>query len=324
MDPVVTICIPTFRRLPYLKEAVAAALAQTVSDIEVLISDDGTSEQIRDWSEATAQSDPRVRYRRNATTLGLGGNWNECVAAARGAWILIQGDDDRVLPTFCEVLLSIAEPDSAVLFSNHYVIDSEGKRLAQESEAWTTRYGRDTLAKGKVDDPAQCVWSNSVPMSATLVRSTHIKRLGIKPDLNTPEIELFARLAAEGARFDHEPSYLAEYRIHPGSATTSGLFSEHLFKYLGPIIVPAPVERTKRAFMASLARSAVDRLLQSGDRMGAAEIMRSAYYPADWSDPTLLAQALAARAPASLGIATYRFARRVHELSKAWRRWRSS
>ena len=62
-------------------------------------------------------------------------------------------------------------------------------------------------------------------MSSALVRSDAIKRLGIKTDLNTPEIELFARLAAEGARFDHEPGYLAEFRTHAESSTASGLFS---------------------------------------------------------------------------------------------------
>ena len=320
MDPVVSICIPTFQRLAYLKEAVAAALAQSISNIEVLISDDGSSEQIQAWSEATAQSDSRVRYRRNATNLGLGGNWNACVTAARGEWILIQGDDDRVLPNFCEVLLGIAAPESAVLFSNHYVIDSNGARLERESQEWTTRYARHLLQKGRVADSARCVWNNSVPMSSTLVRATHLKRLGIKVELNTPEIELFARLAAEGARFDHEPSYLTEYRIHAESATTSGLFSEHLFKYLEPIVVPTDVEPTKRTFMAALARSAVDRLLRSGSREGAAQIMRSAYYPRNWSNPALLAQALAVQVPAPLGIAAYLFARRIHEQSKLWRR----
>ena len=79
MTPTVSICIPTYRRLKYLKEAVAAAQAQTLRDIEVLISDDGDSEELRGWAENAVRGDPRVRYRRNEKNLGLGGNWNECV-----------------------------------------------------------------------------------------------------------------------------------------------------------------------------------------------------------------------------------------------------
>ncbi|HTA90130.1 MAG TPA: glycosyltransferase family 2 protein [Polyangiaceae bacterium] len=319
VTPAVTICLPTFRRLHYLKEAVAAAQAQSLRNIEVLISDDGDSAEIKRWSEGAVQADSRVRYRRNEKNLGLGGNWNECVSAARGEWVVIQGDDDRLLPPFCEVLLSVAAPDSTVLFSNHYVIDEHGSRLDEESREWTVRYGRHLLARGKVEHAARCVWSNSVPMSSALVRSDAIKRLGIKTDLNTPEIELFARLAAEGARFDHEPGYLTEFRTHAGSSTASGLFSERLVRYLEPIAVPSAVEDTKRTFMAALTRSAVDRLLRAGEQARAAEIMRSRYYPHSWTDPTLLAQALAVRAPAPLGARAYLLARRLHEARNSWR-----
>jgi glycosyltransferase involved in cell wall biosynthesis len=318
MIPAVSICIPTYRRLHYLKEAVAAAQAQTLRDIEILISDDGDTEELRSWSEAAVQADPRVRYRRNERNLGLGGNWNECVSAARGRWLVIQGDDDRLLPTFCDALLSIAAPDSKVLFSNHYVIDEHGRRLEQESQQWTARYGRHLLARGKVEQAVRCVWSNSVPMSSALVRSDEAKRLGIKPDLNTPEIELFARLAAEGARFDHEPGYFAEFRTHADSSTASGLFAERLLGYLEPIAVPEEVEATKRAFMVPLTRSAVDRLLRAGERKRAAQVMRSRYYPHSWTDPTLLAQALAVRAPAQLGTRAYLLARRLHEARMGW------
>jgi glycosyltransferase involved in cell wall biosynthesis len=318
MTPVVTICIPTFRRLRYLKEAVAAAQAQTLQNIEVLISDDGDSAELKRWSESAVIADSRVRYRKNEKNLGLGGNWNECVSAARGQWIVIQGDDDRLLPSFCEVLLHTAASDSTVVFSNHYVIDESGSRLEQESREWTLRYGRHLLPRGKVEHTAYCVWRNSVPMTSALVRSDAIKRLGIKTDLNTPEIELFARLAAQGARFDHEPAYLAEFRTHAGSSTASGLFSERLIGYLEPIAVPTSVEETKRAYMAPLARSAVDRLLRAGERARAAQVMRSRYYPQSWTDPTLLAQALAVRAPARLGMRAYLLARRLHEARIGW------
>jgi len=314
----VTICIPTFRRLGYLKEAVAAAQAQTLRDIEVLISDDGDSEELRRWSQSAMHADPRVRYRRNETNLGLGGNWNECVSAAQGSWVVIQGDDDRLLPSFCETLLQLATPDSAVVFSNHYVIDAQGNRGERESEEWTVRYRRHLLSRGRVKDAARCVWSNSVPMTAALIRADVIKRLGIKTDLNTPEIELFARLASEGARFDHEPAYLAEFRSHAESSTSNGLFSERLVSYLEQIAVPEAVEETKRAFMGPLTRSAVDRLLRAGERARARHVMNSRYYPRTLADPALLAQALAVWTPLRLGTRAYLLARCLHEARSNW------
>lgn len=318
MPPMVTICIPTFRRLGYLKEAVAAARAQSLTDVEVLISDDGDSTDLQRWCESTALVDPRVRYRKNPRNLGLGGNWNECVSAARGQWLVIQGDDDRLHPSFCERLLQLSVPESVVLFSNHSVIDEHGQVLEKESQAWTVRYRRHLLPRGQVQEPARCVWSNSVPMTSALIRADVIKRVGIKTDLNTPEIELFARLASEGARFDHEPAYLAEFRSHAESSTASGLFSERLVRYLEPIAVPETVEETKRAYMISATRDAVDRLLRAGEQARALEVMSSRYYPRSLTDPALLAQAIAARAPIGLGTRAYLLARRLHEARSNW------
>ena len=60
MTPRVTICIPTFKRLGYLKEAVTAAQAQTLRNIEILISDDGDSAELRRWSEERSAEPTRA------------------------------------------------------------------------------------------------------------------------------------------------------------------------------------------------------------------------------------------------------------------------
>ena len=78
----VTIAIPTYKRLNYLKEAVTSALNQTYENIEVLISQDptkeGLNESIQCWCQSLASQNAKVRYQSNITTLGLAGNWNAC------------------------------------------------------------------------------------------------------------------------------------------------------------------------------------------------------------------------------------------------------
>jgi len=134
-------------------------------------------------------------------------------------------------------------------------------------------------------------------MSAALIRSVDVKRLGIRPDLNTPEIELFARLAAEGRSFVFVPEYLAEYRVHPHSQTSAGLAGERLIKYLDPIPVRAHVEPVKHSFMSALLVSAVNEALKGGDVECARAMMRHRYYP---SLRGQLAHVLVHRALASL------------------------
>jgi glycosyltransferase involved in cell wall biosynthesis len=281
MVPAVTICIPTLarERLPYLREAVDCARAQTRKDIEIIISDDAGPPDIERYAREQQELDPRVRYRRNSRRLGLGGNWNAVAQDARGQYLVIIGDDDRLLPPFVETLLAAGGPDTAVLFSNHYVIDSGGARCDELTRETVAAYARDRLEAGPVADASTCVWRNSVPMLASLTRTADVKRMGIKTDLNTPEIELFARLAAEGREFVFVPNYLAEYRVHANSETTAGLATERLVKYLEPIAVPAHVEPVKAAYMGLLLMSAVNRALRDGDVASAREAMRHRYYP---------------------------------------------
>jgi len=280
MNPLITIGLPTHRRLPYLKEAVASALAQTYSPIEVLISDDGPGTEIGPWAQTLAQKDARVRYQKNARNLGLAGNWNAIVDAARGEWLVLIGDDDRLLPDFLEKLTALIQPEVSVLFSNHYLIDEQGRRLEEASRRQTSTYARDQLPAGLLVQPESWVWRNTVPVTSALLRTSEARRLRFKADLNTPEIELFLRLAREGAGFAFCPEYLAEYRTHSQSTTTAGLWGERLAEYLLPLETSAAVTPWKRHYLAGLLPGAVTRCLLLGDPARARRYLHSEYFPA--------------------------------------------
>ena len=261
------------------------------------------SEERLDW---------RVRYRRNERRLGLGGNWNAVAREAAGTYLVIIGDDDRLLPNFVETLLAARGTDTAVLFSNHHMIGADGARRDDLTLQALVDYARDVLPAGPVQDPAAYVWRNSVPMLASLIRTSDVRRLGIKTDLNTPEIELFARLAAEGKEFVFVPEYLAEYRVHELSETAVGLAPERLLKYLDPIEVPASAEGAKRAFMVALLVSAVNRALREGNVALARTFIANRFYPALRVRPTVVAsQRLLACLPGALARRGMNLATRV-------------
>jgi len=268
-------------------EAVQSALTQDYLRLEVLVSDDGNSNSIREWCLQQLRNDHRLRYRRNAHTLGLAANWNVLAREATGEYLVIIGDDDRLLPGFVSRLVAGAH-DADVVFCNHYVIDSDGRRLEEFSYEYTRRYHRDELSAGKLDEAAVAVWRNAVPMSASLVRADVVRRLKFKEDLNTPEIELFARLAADSGRFVFVPDYLAEYRVHSGSATSSGLTVERLARYLEPLPVPPSIEEYKRELLEGMMPSAVSHALYQGDTELARRLLRSPYYGGDGGAKTLV------------------------------------
>lgn len=308
--PRLTICIPTFNRLGYLQQAVHSALAQTEPGVQVLIGDDGDSFELRSWCTSFAEREPRIRYIKTPRRLGLAGNWNFLAAEAGSEFITLIGDDDRLLPTFAETLLNQAADGADVVFCNHHIIDGGGLRLQQRTREFTERYGRAALAPGPVPDPYRTVWQGSVAMSASIIRTAAVRRHGFKEDINTPELELFVRMVASGASFVFVDAYLAEYRVHEASATTSGLTIDRLAEYLERIEVPPEVEANKRACLEPLLVGGVGVRLARGDVRGARALHASRYYPTA-TNARLVAKRMLLMLPGALVGPAYTSLRRI-------------
>lgn len=98
--PLVTIAIPTFNRATLLRGCIQLALTQSYENIEVLVSDNASSD---DTSKVLSEfSDRRLRVLRQETNIGLLPNWNACLAAATGEYIIFVSDDDRISPQLVE------------------------------------------------------------------------------------------------------------------------------------------------------------------------------------------------------------------------------
>jgi glycosyltransferase involved in cell wall biosynthesis len=313
LTPRVSICIPTVDRLPYLRESVASAQAQSFGALEILIGDDGDSEELRAWALDASATDRRVRYLRTPRKLGLAGNWNFLADSATGEFLTIIGDDDRLRPEFAERLLHETTDEVAVVFSNHYVIDEKGRRLLEASVDLTHQYGRDVLSCGVLANAMQAVWRSSVPMSASLVRTRAVRRLRFRQDINTPEIELFARLSLEGSAFVFVPEYLAEYRSHAGSETARGLTLDRLAEYLEMIEVPADVEPAKRDCLAQVIAAGVGIRLARGDVAGARRLRNSRYYASGFR---AFAQRISLSLPDALAVRAYAALRRIGRFAR--------
>lgn len=98
--PLVTIAIPTFNRAALLRRCVQLALSQTYSNIEVLVSDNASTDDTPKVLHELRNQ--RLRVVRQETNIGLLPNWNACLAAARGEYIVFASDDDEISPQLVE------------------------------------------------------------------------------------------------------------------------------------------------------------------------------------------------------------------------------
>jgi len=125
-DPRISFAIPYYDNPGYLVESVASVLAQTVSDWELVVVDDAGPEPADDVVRRL--DDPRVRYVRNPTRLGLPGNWNQSLRQCRAPLVTLLHGDDRLLPSYGEEVLAAAaaRPDAAAVFTGTTIIDESG------------------------------------------------------------------------------------------------------------------------------------------------------------------------------------------------------
>jgi glycosyltransferase involved in cell wall biosynthesis len=107
--PLVTFGIPAYNRPEFLAEALAAIAAQTAAvNYEVVVCDDGDLAAVAQLSAAFPEG--RCRYLANRPALGPVGNWNRCLAEARGDWVTILHEDDSLYPWYLAAVLPRLRP----------------------------------------------------------------------------------------------------------------------------------------------------------------------------------------------------------------------
>ncbi|MCF4968176.1 glycosyltransferase family 2 protein [Nostoc sp. CMAA1605] len=146
--PLVSVITPTYNRPDYLKAALTSAVRQTYRHIEIIVSDNCSPENPQAIVESF--NDPRIRFSRNTTNLGMFGNTIKAFKMARGKYIASLLDDDMWEADFLEKLVPPLEanPNLALAFCDHYVIDAQGNIDDGMTQECSQFYKRSHLAKG--------------------------------------------------------------------------------------------------------------------------------------------------------------------------------
>ncbi len=126
--PLVSIGIPTRNRAAALAACLDSIRQQDYEPLEVLISDNGSTDATPAIAEAAAKGDARIRYIRHPQNIGLHANHNVCWDLARGEFVCIFHDHDEREPRLISEYVSWlqAHPEAGVVSSNWELIDERG------------------------------------------------------------------------------------------------------------------------------------------------------------------------------------------------------
>lgn len=134
--PTVSIGIPVRNGGRFIADAIEAALAQSVTDIEVVISDNGSSDDTERICRAFAARDPRVRYDRSEDNLGAARNFDRVLQLSRGEYFAWLPADDLIAPAFVERTLALLErtPGAVGACTLGAFVDGRGRHLHHSAE----------------------------------------------------------------------------------------------------------------------------------------------------------------------------------------------
>ena len=220
--PKVSVCIPTYNRVHYLKYAIDSVLAQNYRDFELIICDDGspdnTAEVVQGWN------DSRIRYIRHPENIGRSRNMRSGFEAAQGEYFVKFDDDDALTPEFLEKTVAILDSEPGVDFvcTNHWIIDGGGNRVESATQENSVRWGKDQLDEGVIPDLMRQTFDyQSLQVGSTLFRRACLEKVDyMRPEADGCEdFDLLVRLAIAGYQGYFLPEFLMEYRFHGGQTS---------------------------------------------------------------------------------------------------------
>jgi glycosyltransferase involved in cell wall biosynthesis len=94
--PLISVLIPAYNREAYIEQCIRSALDQPFRDIEVIVSDNASSDRTVEIVRRIQQEDPRVCLIRQQSNIGALPNWKACLKVARGRFIHWLWSDDYV------------------------------------------------------------------------------------------------------------------------------------------------------------------------------------------------------------------------------------
>lgn len=212
-DKLVSVVVPTRNRAPLLRCSLRSVLAQTWPAVEIVVVDDGSTDET---PRLLSMEFPQVRFVRLDSPVGPGGARNIGIANARGRWVLFLDDDDLLHPDHIAALARVADglPCKAVAFGRwrRFEHTDDGVRLGPVVCAPPS--GTSAEALRELLSPT----GEATPFTAAgLWPRTVFSNVQWDEALGTNgDVDFVGRAVLAGYRITGRPVGMAYYRMHEG------------------------------------------------------------------------------------------------------------
>lgn len=251
----VSVIVPVYNAGRFVDEAVASVTAQTFADWELILVDDGSTDDSGRRCDEAAASDSRIRVIHKPNG-GLSDARNAGIDAARGEWITFLDADDRLDPRALELMTAEAASTRAeVVCADFYASADASAAPADMAKAYSheTVTGREAVRRMLYQSGGP-----SSSMCGRLYARALWRNLRFRKGTWYEDLDIFYRLMLRSRGVALMPGRLYLYRVHPGSFTQQWSkrrmdvldVCDRMVDYLGrhyPELAPAARERRMSA-----------------------------------------------------------------------------
>ena len=214
--PAVSVIMPAYNVAPYIGEAIDSVLRQTYVDLELLVIDDGSTDETLEIATRYSLQDPRVRILRQVNA-GISSARNHGLRVASGGVIAILDSDDMWLPGYLAAQMAILteRPQIDIVTGNAWFLGSQRHGLA----------ARPVPDYRRAPDLAQILAEETAVFIMSVFRRRVYETIGgFDEALRTNEdYDFWIRAAVAGFRFHRNDEPLGHYRRRDDSLSSSEL-----------------------------------------------------------------------------------------------------
>jgi hypothetical protein len=214
--PRLSVVIPAYNAAPYITETLASVFAQTFTDFEVIVVNDGSPDS-SELKEAIRPYRNRIVYLEQENR-GPSGARNAGILAARGEFIAFLDSDDRWRPEFLATQVQVLSEDRADLVYGDGIFTGEGPLAGRNQMKSSPSNGPATFRALLVED---C----KVLTSLTVVRREGILKAGLFDERfsHCEDYDLWLRMAHQGSKIVYHKKVLGWHRLRSGSLASADM-----------------------------------------------------------------------------------------------------
>ncbi len=212
--PKVSVGLAVYNGENYVAQSIESILNQTLSDLELIITDNASTDRTSEICKAYAEKDNRIKYHRNATNIGAVRSENLAFSMSHGKYFQWLGHDDFCAPESLTECVSVLESDNSVVLCQPSVIEIDGSGNSVGLGPWcdASSYFAHERFRNVIKMDHKCYEFYGV-IRSEILRKSREQQVYVDSDRT-----LLSELALYG-RFHRLKKDLFFRRIHPQKST---------------------------------------------------------------------------------------------------------